>query len=133
MHGARPGRDRALYAPPQAAIFIPKALPGGLMRISGMDFDGPCGLHDLRDEPGVYIVLDRFAGKNGGTMLYCIDVGESDKVHSGVACHGRRACWKVQIQGAPAFAVRYTGDDGEARRRTERELRGFLSPPCGDR
>lgn len=103
------------------------------MRIDGIDFDGPCGQHELRDEPGVYIVLDKFDDRYGGTMLYCIDVGESDKVYSRVGSHDRRACWDINKQGALAFAVHYTRGDDDARRRTEQRVRGHMSPPCGDR
>ena len=103
------------------------------MKIAGMDFVGPSGLHDLRDEPGVYIVLDKFDDRYGRTMLYCIDVGESDRVYSRVGSHDRRACWDTDSQGALAFAVHYTSGGGDARRRTEQEVRAYLSPPCGGR
>lgn len=103
------------------------------MRIYGIDFDGPCVQHELRDEPGVYIVLDKFDDRHGRTMLYCIDVGESDKVYSRVDSHDRRACWNINKQGALAFAVRYTGGNGDDRRQTEQVVRDFLSPPCGSR
>lgn len=96
-----------------------------------MDFDGPHSLGQLRDEQGVYIVLDRFENEYRRTMLYCIDVGESDTVHSGVSGHDRMACWGANTQGALVFAVLYTGGDSDARRQTERALRDFLSPPCG--
>lgn len=99
-----------------------------MLEIATWDFEGPYSAGQLRDEPGVYVVLDAY---NGATL--CVDVGESSKVASRVSGHDREECWKSQIRGRRAFAVLYTNDHGaDYRKRIEQNVRLLTSPPCGD-
>lgn len=100
------------------------------MRIGGWDFEEPCDANDLRDNPGVYAVLDI---RDAGASYACIDVGESDRVATRVNGHDRKQCWFRNTLGRRAFAVLYTaGHDDSHRRRIEQDVRLSTSPPCGE-
>lgn len=100
------------------------------MEIAGREFEGPYSESQLADSPGVYVVLD----VNVDSSSYrCIDVGKSDTVATRIANHGRKQCWKDNTEGRRAFAVLYTGNNGDDyRRRIEQDVRDSTSPPCGD-
>ena len=105
------------------------------MNLGGFDLEGPFDdPEQLRDEPGVYVVLGIRSG-NAGDIL---DVGETgwnfpsgQGLRRRLKSHNRRWCWEEhKVNGTIKFAVLYE-KDGEKRLRIEEALRRFYKPPCG--
>lgn len=98
------------------------------MEIGTWNFGGPYSSGHLRDEPGVYVVLDIY----NGTTVY-IDVGETSKVATRVSGHEREECWKLHIRGRRAFAVLYTDNHSvNYRKQIEQDVRLLTYPVCGE-
>jgi len=107
------------------------------MLLDGFVFEGPFhNLDEIRDEPGVYVVL----GLRPGEEPVVLDVGESGWAHSeggqGVRQrlkkHDRKRCWEENVPygAAIVFAVLYERN-GFRRLDIEERLRKFFEPPCG--
>ncbi len=99
--------------------------------IEGYSFEGPyTGTSYLRDEGGVYVILDK---RPGGKWIV-IDVGESETVKSRVENHERKSCWERNRQGTLGVAVLYTSRWSAAQRRgLEWKIREAFAPVCGIR
>lgn len=101
------------------------------IRIEGYDFEGPyTTTNELRDEAGVYVILDWRSDKR----WHVIDVGESSGVKTRVENHDRKGCWTRHQQGVLGVAVYYTsGWTADQRRILEGRIRDSYNPPCGER
>ena len=123
MHGKRRLTAHSPYNSP---------LPlSSVLIVGGYVFSDQCSEGVLENRPGVYVVLD--IDMHGQVAKY-IDVGESEQVRDRVEQHDRVKCWDRHTGGVRAFAVLYTDGYGDDYRRgIEKNLRGSLSLPCGDR
>lgn len=107
--------------------------PGRVLDVIGMPFDGPCyTAAELRDVPGVYVVVDVRRDRRGRIWHACIDAGMSERVRSRVSTHDRYGCWIRNVRGSLAFAAMYT-DDADFRAVLEEAVRALFGPLCGDR
>ena len=101
--------------------------PAVSITVGRFAFDGPyTHLVQLRDDPGVYAILDAVAGQ-----YLVLDIGESIQVRTRVAYHDRQACWRIHQRGQLVVAVLYTGYSD--RYPIEQELRREFQPLCGNR
>ncbi|SPF40532.1 conserved hypothetical protein [Candidatus Desulfosporosinus infrequens] len=92
-------------------------------------YDYPDDIDSLKDNTGVYVILENFEGKYS-----ILDIGESSKVLTTIENHDRVSCWKKQSNGTLHVAVFYTfNKQPPGRKEIEQELRGNFDLPCGDK
>lgn len=85
-------------------------------------------LGNLKDQPGVYVVLRKDApGDQDWTI---IDVGQSESIKSRLENHDRKQCWEKE--NYTDLAVLYS-EDNNFRVNTESGIRTEYAPPCGER
>ncbi len=99
----------------------------GVIVIRGYVFEGPVDSPlELRDGPGVYVILDVNEG-----VYSVIDVGESSAVRSRLNDHDRKVCWAQKAKGTLKVAVHYTTPEQPAwRKQLKYELGRHFIPPC---
>ncbi len=99
----------------------------GVIVIRGYVFEGPVDSPlELRDSPGVYVILDVDKG-----VYRVIDVGESSAVMSRLKEHNRKVCWQERVKGTLKIAVHYTTPEQAMwRKQLKYELGRHFIPPC---
>lgn len=88
-------------------------------------------MDELRDDPGVYVVLDEPIGAFIIPAYTCLDVGESSAIRARVSSHEREPCWRENARGSIVFAVLYMPGAGpDSRRDCEAVVRSLSAFPC---